>query len=165
MECDGHGYCLNVRQLVCTHECRLQECPNFRLCGNREPQFILDFNQGVCNACTAHFGPHLLDFYDHCTFECPVCLRTTDHPIGLPRCSHRLCLDCFRVIYLDETSPFPAFPYSPEQENEYFAEPDLFLNDEKVRAWRMEIGSWKLRRMTFLAQQQPYLKRCPLCRL
>jgi hypothetical protein len=163
MECDGHGYCLSMCQLVCVHECRLQECPNFKLCESEEPQFILDFNRGVCNSCTAHFGPYILDIDEDRILECPVCLSNTSHSIGLPRCTHRLCTECFRAIYFDDTSPFPLFPY-PELEEEYFADPELFLHDEKVRAWRADVGSWKLRRLTFLAQQQPYLKHCPLCR-
>jgi len=181
MECDGNGYCLSVRNLVCRLECVLQECPNAFVCGNREPQFILDFNQGVCNTCYSSFGNCLLNptpsnpvlqrVEPEQAPECPVCMtqNTTEGGALGPRCAHYLCLPCLRSIYLvaPDTEPFPPVPEFPvpDVEEDYFAEPDLFLHDERIRDWRSKIGSWNIRRLRYLKQHQPYLKHCPMCRM
>ena len=175
MECDGNGYCLSVRNLVCTYECVAQECPNAFFCGNTAPQFLLDFNQGVCNSCIAHFGscvenptpsnPILQRVVDDDVPECPVCFTCdpTEGGVRGPRCSHYLCLTCVRLIYTDHEGTFPPFPL-PEVEDEYFADPTLFIHSDPIREWRKTIGSWNFKRMHYLARNRPYLKHCPLCR-
>lgn len=172
MECDGNGYCLTVRGLVCTFGCVLQECPNYFLCKSECPQFILDFNQGVCSLCIASFGNcienptpsnPILARVTTTTTECPICLTQGGEGALGPRCGHYLCTACIRALYMDDDTPLPPFPI-PAREEEYFCDPALFLNDVQIREWKKVVGSWTLRRMLYRAQHRPYLKHCPLCR-
>lgn len=172
MQCDGNGYCLSVRNLICAYECEHVECPNFYLCNSKCPQFILDFNQGVCNECFVAFGNTvenptpsnpILHRVEASDTECPICLRV--HPDGgflNPRCTHFLCVDCIRELYMKEEDA-PPFPVH-EQEELYHHDPALFLNDVRIREWKKVAGSWKFRLLLYRLEHRPYLKHCPICR-
>jgi len=177
MQCDGMGYCLTVRNLICTYECTPRECPNFLVCGNTEPQFILEFNRGVCNACTVSFGPNWendapsnpileVDYTYHADADCPVCLLAKTPRIKNPRCSHYLCIACIRLIYGLDGLPEgqPPFPGPEPTEEEYYARPNWFINDPLVQDWKRRMGSWNEERMRYVLTHSQYLKHCPLCR-
>lgn len=172
-QCDGSGLCLTTK-LVCEFGCTRRECPNFFICGNEEPQFILDFNRGVCTECSTHVGrslengspsnPVLQTKEDH---ECPVCFQTAQG-IKNPRCNHYLCIKCLKAIYwyddsLDGLIPRPEFPHVG-QEDEFYEYPDLFVNDQLVNEWKQRIGSWNEERVWYVVHNKRYLKHCPICR-
>lgn len=138
---------------------------------------MLEFNRGVCNSCVVHFGrtienptpsnPVLARVQGDDVPDCPVCLTRDPETGGArgPRCDHYLCLECIRAIYTDPeaTDLFPPFPV-PEWEEDYYADPNQFIHDDAIRAWRLQVGSWNVRRMQFVRTHRPYLKHCPLCR-
>lgn len=174
MECDGNGHCLTIRNLVCSYDCQLVACPNYFFCGNEVPQFFFEFHQGVCVECFNHFGkniencsdsnPILRSFDD--PFQCPVCLCDFESEQGVmgPRCDHIMCLDCLRNVYTDtEECKYPPFP-CPDLEQDFYADPDQFLNHQEIREWKKIVGSWKIQRLRFRMLNSPFLKRCPVCR-
>jgi hypothetical protein len=172
-QCDGSGLCLTTK-LVCHSGCTRRECPNTLICQNQEPQFILDFNNGVCNDCATHFGRSvenptasnpILQFKDD--VDCPVCFQ---HLMGAknPRCNHELCLKCLKAIYwyddsFEDLVPRPQFPH-PDQEDEYYEAPELFIHDQLVNMWKKQIGSWNEERIWYVMHNKKYLKHCPICR-
>jgi len=172
-QCDGSGLCLTTT-LVCDYYCKLIECPNAPICMNQEPQFILEFNNGVCTECVTRLGRSLenlspsqpaLEFKDE--IECPVCFQVRAGAKN-PRCSHYLCLICLKAIYwydesLDGLIPRPEFP-KPEQEEDYYSSPELFINDDLVNEWKRKIGTWNEHRVWYVIHNKKYLKRCPVCR-
>jgi len=174
MQCDGCGYCLTVNNIVCMYDCKLKKCSNYTLCGNKSPFFLLDFNRGVCNECISKFGkcvenPTTSDpklKFSHTEMECPVCLQNVKLSVKNPRCSHYICLSCIKAIYWIEYEipEKPEFPH-PDKENEYYENPEWFLNDESVNDWKKKLGSWNEKRLEYIVQNKKYLKHCPLCRL
>jgi hypothetical protein len=176
MQCDGSGYCLTVKALLCTHECRREPCPNVDLCGNEEPRFLLEFNRGVCNTCASAFGcslenpspsadPVLPVSAPAADRECPVCLTNDVALWGQPRCCHMLCVSCLRVIYgWESLEEGPPFPLPSDQEDEYYDNPNVFLNDPTIQSWKLEMGSWRRQRLQFILQNQRFIKHCPVCR-
>lgn len=174
MQCDGYGYCLSVHNIICEFNCKLRKCPNFIICNNKEPYYILEFNRGVCNDCSVNFGkcienpttsyPKLL-FSDQ-SLSCPVCLQVSKNNVKNPRCSHFLCITCIKAIYVYSINEFPkepSFPH-PDRENEYYENPEWFLNDEFVIKWKKQWGSWNEDRINYILSNKKYLKRCPICR-
>lgn len=127
MECNGSGHCLVVDNLlICKHDCKLTPCPNFPICDTACPRYILDFNSGVCFGC---FKVDKLEFQEEKNWTCPICTISNKISVKLPKCSHKLCMNCVKRIYYPDFSDFPAntveslqepkFPY-PDQEDDYF---------------------------------------------
>lgn len=173
MKCDGLGNCLTNPNIICDLDCSLQQCPNFLICGNEEPYFMLIFNNGVCNECFSKFGPCIQNsnpsnpnlIFDYENFDCPICLQYVDVKVKNPRCDHCLCIKCMKGIYFTdiEYPNEPQFPY-PNTENEYYEDPNLFLNDIQVQLWKRSIGSWNEERVHYILENRKYLKHCPVCR-
>lgn len=172
-QCDGSGLCLTTK-LICEFGCARRECPNTPICNNQEPQFILDFNNGVCTECITHLGRSpenptpsrpILKFTQE--IECPVCFNVRKG-VQNPRCDHVLCIPCLKAIYwydetIDGLIPRPQFPL-PEQEEDYYHTPELFINDKLVNEWKTKIGSWNEERIWYVVHNKKYLKHCPICR-
>ena len=174
MECDGSGYCLTV-QMICEFNCKLQNCPNYIICSNTAPQFMLNFNKGVCNDCITKLGKcienpttsnPILSITDSID-DCPVCLQFKSKSVNNPRCSHKICIDCIKAIYWYEDHLFrdliPVFPHT-ELEQTFIYEPELFINDKLVSEWKKQLGSWNEHRIEFVVNNKKYLKHCPICR-
>ena len=178
MECNGFGYCLTSGvHVICDYNCELEECPNFWICENKAPQFLFEFNQGVCNDCITRLGrcpenpkrsnPIIEQVEEIDDQECPVCLQTVLVQVKNPRCSHLLCKSCFKAIYwYDDTliQEFPSFPYSEQKEDDYYIDPNLFVNDPLIIEWKKQTGSWNEKRMQYILENKKYLKHCPICR-
>lgn len=175
MQCDGSGYCLTV-QMICNFNCMPKKCPNYVICSNRAPLFILEFNNGVCNECVTRLGKCLenptpsnpiLEILNN-TEECPVCLQVVDKTVKNPRCIHKLCFQCLKAIYWYEDSLFmdirPTFPITVGVEEEYLVEPEIYINNELVIEWKKQLGSWNENRLKFVMNNKKYLKHCPICR-
>jgi len=177
MQCNGSGYCLTSGvHILCDHRCMLQECPNYMICHNYAPLFMLEFNGGVCNDCVIHFGrcpenptpsQPVLETIDDLE-QCPVCLQSSTIGVQNPRCDHYLCVSCIKTIYWYEDtllSEFaPVFPHSPDVEEDYYKDPNGYINDELITKWKKALGSWNEKRLQFVLENKKYLKHCPVCR-
>jgi hypothetical protein len=58
----------------------------------------------------------------------------------------------------------PPFPLPSDQEDEYYDNPNVFLNDPTIQSWKLEMGSWRRQRLQFILQNQRFIKHCPVCR-
>ena len=105
--CEGDGDCFilidDIKEefgkdpnVICKHNCTLKECPNFPMCRNRRPFYILDSHDGFCPICAIVIGRKLE------TVEsalCVGCQKTYNEAIQQPQCQHCLCSRCFKNIY------------------------------------------------------------------
>ena len=79
--------------ISCPHKCELVECHNYRMCGQKRPQILLDCNNGMCNDCAIMIGRiKFLDEKD----DCPICLVNKDM-IEISCGKHKACLDCWKT--------------------------------------------------------------------
>ncbi len=161
-------------------ECELPKCPNYDICGIRQPDEILSAFRGFCTECEficSTYGKKLET--NNIIEECPVCMD--DKKLyTLPTCNHKLCKDCIKIIfYIDYGNPDdypeePIFPYECIGEygddNYYDPEEDFnnnpydpkWENDEKV----LEYLEKKNIRETYEERiiKHPENPSCPLCR-
>jgi hypothetical protein len=84
---DMDRYC----HIECPHNCQLVECHNFRLCGKKYPQWILDGYNNTCIDCTLHIGK--IDFLDE-KDDCPICMEHQEM-IQVSCKMHTICLACW----------------------------------------------------------------------
>lgn len=181
MHCPGNGQCLTSStrgKLICERKCMLLECPNFKICRNKEAEFILAFHIGVCRECYSKYGPcpenpnpsnpilEIEDVDDE-KIECPVCLSEyTTFKVKCPRCMHWLCKSCLDMIFSSSTAfrDPPKFPLSSEDEILFYKNPELFFMDEVVQKWRRKYQKWETDRVLHVCKNQKYIKHCPICR-
>lgn len=81
-------------QRECPHNCKLMKCRNYKFCGKKYPQQILDCRNGMCAGCAIQMGRHETT---EDIQECPVCLENTTMII-LEKCNHKICSDCWYQI-------------------------------------------------------------------
>ncbi len=86
----------------CSYNCNLVECHNFRLCGKKQPQHILDCNNSMCINCAVTIGKiKNLNITD----ICPVCMENKDM-IQISCDKHNLCIDCWvRMSDIENSIP------------------------------------------------------------
>ena len=76
----------------CPHSCKLIECHNYKMCGYKGPQRLLDSHNSMCMGCAIHIGKiKFLDEKD----DCPICLINKDM-IEISCGKHKFCLDCWK---------------------------------------------------------------------
>ena len=76
----------------CAHNCNLVECHNYKMCGQKRPQIILDSHNGMCMDCAIIIGRvKFLDEKDDCTI-CSI----NKHMIEVSCGKHKFCLDCWK---------------------------------------------------------------------
>jgi hypothetical protein len=49
----AYEYC---KKYVCPYNCQLVECHNFKICGKKYPQHLLDCHNGMCTDCAIMIG-------------------------------------------------------------------------------------------------------------
>jgi hypothetical protein len=95
--CQGDGSCMTqVTQTrysnnSCPYKCQVIECHNFKMCGQKRPQRLLDCHNSMCMDCAINYGK--LKFLSE-KEDCPICFLNKDN-IEL-RCTHKLCLGCWK---------------------------------------------------------------------
>jgi hypothetical protein len=103
------------------------KCKNYEICDCVLPKWWFEYKgHYLCTEChmmfgtwgkgeNKHLGNGVLVIKDN--IECPIC---TEYKRGVsqPRCSHFVCIDCFKRCYYGDESREgePAFPY-PEVED------------------------------------------------
>jgi len=86
-------------------ECYPQPCPNSLYCGKAWPRWLLEAHGGRCMNCAIDFG---FDLRFHDGQDCAVCYEPAGIHVGMPQCTHSLCVDCFRRIC----------PHDPDSDDE-----------------------------------------------
>jgi hypothetical protein len=172
--CNGHGHCLcqcdpgahvtgcNNSAFTCSHRCTPKKCPNFLVCENIVPEWLLLCKGGHCLQCDTAFG-RVLTFSTE-DAECPVCLETKP-TVKLLNCEHMMCFSCFKRCWDGPPEPpQPAFPY-PELEDEFDEYPTShpLIFDPRVIQWHRDMDAWEKRRNTAYERERS-LRQCPLCR-
>lgn len=84
------GYCSIT---ICPHKCKLVECHNYRLCGQKCPQKLLNSHNGMCMDCAIMIGR--IKFLNE-NGHCPICLGNKDM-IEISCGKHKVCLDCWKT--------------------------------------------------------------------
>lgn len=93
------GYC----QDECPSKCVLVECHNFKLCGNKHPQWFLWCHNGMCLDCAVMLGK--LKFLEE-QDDCPICMERKD--MILISCEkHKVCIDCWKHMSETPDRPIP----------------------------------------------------------
>lgn len=109
-ECHGKGNCFNnipgtyifYKNKRCTKNCVLEKCPNFILCKNYIPKFMLEEYYDICYPCSIQYKPCgngkgiLKTFINH---ECEKCGDKTEC-IECSFCDHIFCMQCFKLCNL-----------------------------------------------------------------
>lgn len=184
-KCNGRGECFAQncvgvfdKLFDCEHNCQLIKCPNFRICEKSLPQQFIDCYHGLCASCNVLFGPRrggkgILEFKSNT--ECPICLEEKCDSVSFPKCSHFVCIDCFKRMWWlgEDVEPGePQFPYSDEVWDEF---EDLELEGDQSKLTQFHI-KYPLVNTFFEAhnqwqdlQEEKYeaetnLRKCPLCR-
>lgn len=85
-------------QQECIYNCQLIECNNYRLCGRKLPQNVLNVHNGMCPDCAIRFGK--LRFTNE-IIECPICTEERDG-ILLSCTKHSICINC--LVQMVETN-------------------------------------------------------------
>jgi hypothetical protein len=108
-----YGYCPTECK-----ECKMVECPNFRLCNKKIPKYLAECFEDKCIDCAIYLGKYEnTDIID----ECCVCYENKIM-IKLGKCNHLICLDCwYRVNKLDVNKLDVNKLDEDEEEDELFA--------------------------------------------
>ena len=78
----------------CSYNCKLIECHNFRLCGQKRPQQELNWHNDMCMNCAISIGKiKFLDIKE----DCPVCFENKDM-IQVTCEKHNFCIDCWKKV-------------------------------------------------------------------
>lgn len=151
------------------HNCVLIECPNYIVCENKNPQWVMGCHTGLCFDCELGFGEWINGkgiLETKYEVDCCVCLDESCLGISLPFCSHYICVSCMKKIYFPKNYEIrePKFPY-PELEIEYEDDPEnpkwkidpvilQYINTCNAIAIENERRAYDLDEK----------KKCPLCR-
>jgi hypothetical protein len=95
--CDGSGVCLDGNANDCEFRCRLQACPNVLVCGNKDPQWLMNIN-GRCHTCDCDYGQNFDVIPEGSAEECSICM-VQPAQVRLPQCVHRFCGPCVARLY------------------------------------------------------------------
>lgn len=90
----GNSECQIYCKSECPYNCELIECHNYRMCGQKRPQHLLDVYNGMCIDCFIGIGRiAFLEKKD----DCPICMENKD--MILVCCGkHSVCLDCWKKM-------------------------------------------------------------------
>jgi hypothetical protein len=109
MSCQGDGMCLQQCSHKrhngycpsnCQHRCQLVECHNFKMCGQKRPQSLLECYNGMCMDCFISYGK--LTFLD-VKEDCIICMENKE--MVVVTCGkHKVCIECWKKISTSVTS-------------------------------------------------------------
>jgi hypothetical protein len=88
----GNSECYIYCKDTCPHMCTLVECYNYKMCGQKRPQNIIDSHNGMCMDCAILVGR--IKFLDNKN-ECPICLIYKDM-IEITCGKHTVCIECWK---------------------------------------------------------------------
>ena len=76
----------------CSHNCGLVECYNYKICGQKRPQILLNSHNRMCIDCAILLGK--IKSLDE-TGDCPMCLENKNM-IEISCGKHKVCLECWK---------------------------------------------------------------------
>ncbi len=83
--------------------CVPQPCANFELCGNRQPQWVLDCHGGLCvQPCDMMYGRIFEFSRSGASNVCPVCLEADAVSVVYP-CRHMVCAHCYSATAFNDS--------------------------------------------------------------
>ena len=135
-------------------------CKNHIVCETILPRWWFDCKRRyLCTNCDMLFG-RILEIKD--AVECPICLEVKKG-ITLSRCTHAICITCFKRCYYGDESGEPVFPY-PEME-EYWDTPEdpKWLEYPLLQSYHQELNAWEDKKIEKY-ENEMHLRTCPLCR-
>jgi hypothetical protein len=81
--------------------CTLQPCANFPLCGNKNPQWLLNCKGGLCVQPCDMMSGRIFEFFNfEAGDECPVCFEKGGISI-MYQCRHMVCAKCYGTTAWD----------------------------------------------------------------
>jgi hypothetical protein len=107
--CNGSGYCLTqvdennyASRYECPHKCAPVRCPNFELCQDVLPQWVMSTHRGTCMNCAVIFaGPvQRIECEQH--EECCICAEDVNVFFQFQQCTHKVCATCFRRFHFHD---------------------------------------------------------------
>lgn len=141
-------------------------CNNYTVCETKLSTWHYHYYRNyLCCDCDRLFGK---DLEFGATVECPFCLRETDESVKQPRCSHWLCITCFKRCYFNEYNREgePDFPY-PEIEDDYYDDqenPKWETEYPLIQVFNEQWSRWN-REKESTYHREAYLRKCTLCRI
>jgi hypothetical protein len=137
------------------------KCKNYELCNRVLPKWWFECKGNyVCTCCDMLYG--ILKMSDN--IECPICFENKKG-LSLMKCSHYICIDCFKRCHHGDQSGEPVFPY-PDIEEKYFEDTEnpIWVSDYPLitlynEAW----NNWENNKQEKYENEEN-LRKCPLCR-
>lgn len=141
MSCSGDGGCLKQMDDYnyqkgygddCPHHCEPLQCPNYIICKQKFPLWLVDCHGGFCMHCTVIFGCQV-EIITKEKEECAICFEETDKMAKFPQCSHYVCISCYKRIY---------FGKNHGQENVEEDEENIIINSCPMCRREIEHEKW-----------------------
>jgi hypothetical protein len=111
--CLGVGLCLTwshgeyVPEYSCKHECEVVKCPNFVICGNKRPQWLLGTYKNRCYHCYVQLRDSKLIII--LKSMCSLCNTPQTNFVEYSRCKHLQCVSCLNFKhYLTDTVSYTS---------------------------------------------------------
>lgn len=158
-------------------------CPNIKVCGNYEHKNAFTYYHGVCWNCDIYLGEWQrgkgkLEFKS--IDMCCICYEKEIEGVSMPKCSHFICVECFKKCFNHLTSD----PFFPQELEDHLDELCELVNEfpEETERKHYEIlaerhpeiseiiltyvdGCDNVRNREHLSyNDRERLARCPLCR-
>ncbi len=152
INCISNDY---YRDKECSENCQPIKCPNFRLCSNASPQWVLFCHGGRCGNCNICFGCNLT-FTDKAE-ECVVCMEDKTTFIKW-QCQHDLCVDCFRENHGWGKRNHELFIRDPKI---YTLEEYNIIRAEEAKLEKSEEDNIEAESSD---KRPEYIGKCPICR-
>lgn len=170
--CNGNGRC--IKQLyfntftkdmktICLYNCEKVKCRNHIICNNSEPKWAYELNDGLCNECNINHGkwkngtiPAIFDAY------CPICMETKQS-VKLPRCTHSICIECYRTCNMSTVNEQPKFPYDDSTYLAYTKNPfdNRWRFDTLISTYEKKLIRWNRNKVKY---PDSNLMACCICR-
>jgi hypothetical protein len=110
--CNQDGYCdvyeqteygnrrrRNTQWCSCTASMCIISCPNFLVCGRRDPKWVHDCHSGRCVNCNILLGKNLT-FLTGTMTECIICMNPSPETlVEWPTCQHAYCIECTQKMH------------------------------------------------------------------
>ena len=155
----------------CTNNCKPVKCSYNIICGNQQPQWILNENDDLCVYCNIN-GLECRTTHSeviiHSNKECPICLEEKDC-VQYIKCDHHVCVSCYKQCFSDYVVGEPKFPYSEDVQMYYYLTSKelrhkFWKNYPLLEQYDIDWENWH-EGIQEKYDENENLRKCPLCRL
>ena len=172
--CNGDGTCLDQGNdmkyhvglyrgdIQCVHNCVPIQCPNYIICRNKEPQWLLQCSSDICQDCDM-MGYNTLNVTDD-NEDCPICLDNKKSIIL--KCNHTVCIDCFRIAHFpDDIEPeYPPCPFGEDIYERFLNGDSTLVDNQELIDYQSEVNRLDDERDNRNDEISQSLENCPICR-